>query len=235
MQFVALGGIRGNVKALEAVLEDVDRAGILTVVNVGDSCVGYPWPNETIERLAHAHVTCVQGELDRAIVRYMRKADSMRRRLPAPLMTAVEWTYDQLSSSNLESVHSFRKTAEVRLEELCILVCHGTPASASETLAPDTDLQRLRRIRESANADIVVCGRSPHPFSRMVDGCLFVSPGSVGHPVGPEGGALYAVVDTDADPWSVEFRRADYDRESALSAAAASGLSPSELFAEEGS
>ena len=50
-----------------------------------------------------------------------------------------------------------------------------------------------------------MCGGAPLPFSRMVDGALFVGPGRVD--AGP-GRAGYALVSTEEEPWRADFLEA---------------------------
>ncbi len=49
MKFALVSDIHGNLPALEAVLRDVHRRGVSTVVNLGDSLSGPLWPLETAE------------------------------------------------------------------------------------------------------------------------------------------------------------------------------------------
>ena len=82
MLFAALGDIRGNMPALRRVLDELSDSGIQTIVNTGDSAVGQPWANEVMEALKAVNVTSVQGVRDRMLVRFARKGDSLRERLP---------------------------------------------------------------------------------------------------------------------------------------------------------
>jgi putative phosphoesterase len=69
---------------------------------------------------------------------------------------------------------------------------------------------RFRRLREAANADLIVCGHTHRPFVRTVDGVLFVNPGSVGVAPTHLGTACYALIDTEEAPWSARILEASY-------------------------
>ncbi len=73
MLMAALGDIHGNLPALQAVLDAIDAEGIQTVVNTGDTVVGYPWPDDVIARLRERDVPSAQSESDRTVFRLARK------------------------------------------------------------------------------------------------------------------------------------------------------------------
>lgn len=204
MLLAAFGGICGNLPALESVLDEVERAGILTVLNTGNSVLGYPWPNEVVDRLSASRVVSVQGIDDRRVVRARRSS------MPNSLADALLWTHGRLSSNHLEYLRALPKHATLKAEGIRICLCHATPTTQAEFLEADDGPDRFRRVREQTDAQIIVVG-GRRPFSREVDGALFVCPGCAGTPRHGRPEAVYAVINTEAIPWSVSFKRAAYD------------------------
>lgn len=211
MLLAAIGDIHGNLPALQAVLNEIEDAGILTILNTGDNVVGYPWPNEVIEMLREKNIPTTQGEMDRLATRFVRKQESLRDKLSNVEYEALRWTHENTRSENLEHMKDLPKKLELVFEDIPIFLCHGTPSTQMDQLGAEDSPTRYRRERETANARLIICGRTHRPHARLVDDALFVNPGSVGMP--PDDGALasYAIINTESEPWSVEFRNAVYD------------------------
>lgn len=223
----ALGDIVGNLPAMKAVLAALEKAGIQSVVNVGSSVGVFPWPKAVIEQMQVRRILSVQGELDRAVARLSRKRASFERRLSPEAFRAVTWTHDEIRGEHLEFLLGLPKNRAARLEGISVMVCHGTPSSQSNMLDETTSEDRFRRVREMANSDVVVCGRSRRPFSKIVDGTLFVNPGSVGRDI-ETGRAEYAVIDTETEPWTAILCQVEYDTAEVTSRLLACGLEVSE-------
>lgn len=209
MLFAALGDIRGNTPALRRVLDELSDSGIQTVVNTGDSTVGRPWTKEVIEALEAAHITSVQGGRDRLLVRFARKGDSLRDRLPEADFEALERAYAQCSSRDIEYLASLPSRARFAVDGVSVELCHGGLTSQADRLRPADDPALFRRQRELTDARIIVCGHGEAAFVRQVEDTLFVHPGSVG--MATDGRAHYAVISTETEPWNAELRSVEYE------------------------
>lgn len=212
MLMAVIGDIHGNLPALHAVLEPIDDAGIRTVLNTGDSVAGFPWPNETIGVLCDRGIPSVQGETDRLAAAFLRKERALQEKGPPAYYTALQWTYDHLSSAHLEFLSGLPRQRRITLEGIEVFLCHGAPGfGQNESLHKDDEDARFLRQREVANAPLVICGRTHVPFYRWALDTLFVNPGSVGWPDGEAARAAYALVNTEPDPWTAEIHWVEYD------------------------
>ncbi|GMV99060.1 MAG: hypothetical protein AMXMBFR84_01990 [Candidatus Hydrogenedentota bacterium] len=212
MHFAVFGDVHGNWPALKAVLDDIARRGILTIVHTGDLVVGFPYPNEVVEAVRERGIPGVQGEWDRLTVRASRKGESIQRKIGEDEWEALQWTYSHTQSRSLEFLRALPKTRTFDMDGTPVFVCHGTPASSSDVLLRGEADMRFKRMREVANTPIVVCGKSHEPFARTVDGTLFVNPGAVGLAAGDGAVASYAVVSTESAPASAELCTVSYTR-----------------------
>ena len=224
MILAAVGDIHGNLPDLEAVLEAIDEAGIHTIVNTGDCVVGFPWPNEAVDLLRRREILTVQGDRDRFAVRFLRKQQTLRKKWGDAEFRAVQWTHETARTDTLEYLRSLPRRGYLHLEGLGITVCHGTLTSQSEGLHPDDPESRFQRQWEEARSHVVILGRTHTPFQRWVGDTLFVNPGSVG--INENGVARYALINTETNPWSVEFREARYDSQMVTGRLSALGLEP---------
>jgi predicted phosphodiesterase len=202
MILAALGDIDGHLPARESVLAAVDEAGILTVLHTGNSVGGVSSDAAVLAVLARRAVPSVLGARDRLVVRYRRKAASLAKRLSPEALDMVRRAYENLASTGLEALGNRPETRTITIEGLRIALCHGALGNRKDVLTGATPLVKFQRQRELSPVDIVLAGGQDAPFHRTVDGTLFVGPGPLR---AAPGAARYARIDTDSDPWAVEF------------------------------
>jgi putative phosphoesterase len=207
--------IHGNLPALRAVLDDLAREDVETVVVGGDAAAG-PLPVETIERLMALGegALFVRGNADREIVEAYDSSGSGAAEGTARFAAA------RISSSQRDFLDRFEATAAVDVDGLGeVLFCHGSPRSDTEIITTATTDERLREILAGVGQRVVVGGHTHRQFDRRVDGWRIVNAGSVGLPYEGRGGAYWALLGPD-----VELRRTDYDLEAAVGELRAGGL-----------
>lgn len=215
MYFAALGDVNGNARALRAVLDDVADQGILTVLQTGNVVLGRGEARQVLALLRERRVTYVQGVKDRAVLRFRRKEAQLRNRHAGASVEFLAAAYEALSGESIESLRRLPARLELVIEDLSILLCHGSVSNPSDVLDGETSLMKLERQREAAPVDIVVCGGAPAPFARRVQDTLFVGPGWVDHAPGL---ARYSIVDTEQAPWVVEMKQIRFEKEEGTTA-----------------
>lgn len=217
-----IADVHGNIWALDAVLEDLDRRGLHTIVNLGDHVYGPLAPAETAERLLKVDAVNIRGNQDRELLE------------PAPIGENPTWEYTKanLSAAHLEWLASHPAT----LSWEGMFLCHGSPRSDTEYLLEKVTAEGgvSRPVGELAAAvseSMILCGHTHVPRLMEANGRLILNPGSVGlqaysddlpMPHVMETGsphARYAILEGDR----VEFIALAYDRQSAAAAARANG------------
>ena len=220
MRIAGLYDIHGNLPALEAVLEDVRRAGVDQVVVGGDVVPG-PMPRETLERLLSLDlpVQFIHGNgelsalaqmaaLEGATVTYWGTTSG--RPLPEADQVAMRWTAEQLWLQYQPVLASWPKTLRLEIDGLGeAIFCHGTPRSETEIFLRTTSEEKLLPLFDDLGASVVVCGHTHMQFDRIIGRTRVVNAGSVGMPFG-EPGAHWVLLGPD-----VELRRTLYDLEKA--------------------
>ncbi len=212
----ALFDIHGNLPALEAVLEDVCRAGADRIVVGGDVVPG-PMPRETLERLLGLEppVDFIHGNCERAVLAQMAAPDpdsatywgtASGRPLPERDRATMRWSAQQLTGYR-DVLAGWPRTLRLEIAGLgAVLFCHATPRSETEIFTRRTAAERLRPLFEGIGASLVVCGHTHMQFDRRVGGTRLVNAGSVGMPFG-DPGAFWALLGP-----GVELRHTSYDR-----------------------
>jgi predicted phosphodiesterase len=214
MRVAALYDIHGNLPALEAVLAEVPEDAMVVVG--GDTAAG-PMPAETLAALrALGHRACfIRGNADRELAE-----GSTEHHAP--------WIREQLAEEEVELLGMLDPAVVLDVDGLGpTLFCHGSPRSDEESITTVTSDDRLRRVLADVTQATIVCGHTHRQFDRRLDGWRVVNAGSVGLPWEGLQGAFWALLGPE-----VELRRAEYDVDAVLDAAAAAGYPGADDLAE---
>jgi len=115
---------------------------------------------------------------------------------------------ETLSEDEMNALDALGHPLSLKLGEVQILLCHGTPWNIDTYVYPDSPAADFEKIA-GYEADIFVLGHTHYPMLKHVRGKLMINPGSVGQPRDRHPGAAWAILDTDAR--SVTFRCEAYD------------------------
>lgn len=233
MKVALVGDVHANLPALEAVLDHAVQRGVEDVWNVGDF-VGYgAFPNEVIERLRQEQAVSIAGNYDLRVLKFQKKRRKWRKKKRLEKFLAFQWTDHVLTKDNRAYLRLLPVERELETESRRILLTHGSPASDSEHLTPDTPQARLRALASMVEADLVICGHSHQPFLAEADGVTFINTGSVGRPDDGDPRASYAILEMGGPAGGnldVRHFRVAYDVGRAVAAIREQGLP--EAFAQ---
>ncbi len=208
MRLAALYDVHGNLPALEAVLAEVEREGVDTIVFGGDIAAG-PFPRQTVDLVRSLDAVSIRGNTD-----WRRGGE----------WGAHDWVWDQLGPEACDWLTALPTHSVLGF----VFFCHATPRSDIEIVTPATTDDELARILDGVEEELVVAGHTHMQQDRLVDRWRFVNPGSVGRPYEDAPGAYWAIVGD-----VVELRRTDYDLAAAAAATRASGHPLADALAEE--
>lgn len=230
-QIAVIADVHGNTWALDAVLADIARRGIATIVNLGDSVYGSLDPAGAAERLMQPAIQSIAGNQERDV---LAPTDAVRR--------SADYAYvaGRLSAAHLAWLASCPPT--LMLGDL--FCCHGTPASDTTYLLERVtehgvtlaDTPTIEAQLAGVTQPVVLCGHSHVPrVVGLPGGRLVVNPGSVGIPAYDEDApyphvmeagsphARYAVLTRSAHGWDVELVALSYDWHAAAALALRNG------------
>lgn len=216
MRIAIVSDIHGNLKALEAVVRDIERRSVDAVINLGDSLSGPLMPKETAQFLMAQNWTHLAGNHERQILELNDRSSKPDK-----------FAHSQLSDIEFQWIASLPSVMQFSDD---VLICHGTPSSDCTSL-----LQTAERNASSAeiesrlagvntNAALILCGHTHIPrIVRARGGSLIVNPGSVGHPAFADNypyphvvetgspDARYAIVEKRDGIWSTSLFSVPYD------------------------
>ena len=226
MRLAALYDIHGNLPALEAVLDEVRRAGVDAVVVGGDVLPG-PMPRETIDCLAALDlpVHYLTGNGDRVVLTERRGGD-ISREVPEAFRDVIRWSAATLTDADAAWIAGWPATLRLHVPGLGdTLFCHATPRNDVECFTRLTAEERLFEVFDGVESAVVVCGHTHMPFDRTVRGIRVVNAGSVGMPFG-DPGADWLLLGPEVSP-----RHTRYDLAAAAARVRASAYPQAEAFA----
>jgi putative phosphoesterase len=198
LRVAALYDVHGNLPALEAVLADVERQDVDTIVFGGDIASG-PMPRETVELVRSLDAVFVRGNADRL--------DSLSR--SPEWDNAGRWVEKQLDEEQI----SWLANLEFSVVLQDTLYVHANPQDDETVVTELTSDERLLELLSGVEQSRVVAGHTHMQLDRTVGTIRFVNAGSVGMPYAPSPGAYWAILDDE-----VEFRHTEYDLERAAAA-----------------
>jgi predicted phosphodiesterase len=245
MKLAVLSDIHGNLPALQAVLEQVEREGVDAVVNLGDILSGPLLPAETAQLLMARGFVTIAGNHERQLLAQWRRAPGERDLDDVDGFSASCLTREQ--AQWLQALPPTRWLGDD------VFLVHGTPGNdlryLLETVMPDFGLNgspgvRAAQAQEIAarladgeedcrRATLLLCGHSHVPRLAMVGETLVLNPGSVGLPAFEDDHpawhqvcngtphARYALVQRHGGRWNAHLCSVGYDWD-AMGALAAS-------------
>jgi len=203
-----ISDVHANVLALEAALAALTRAGVDTVLCLGD-VVGYgPSPNETIAMLRERNVMCCLGDADeRLAFRFARPGTRA-----GVADQTLAWTREVIEPEHVAWLRGLPVQRRVNTPAGWLRAFHGTAEDPSERTNLQQDPMTLARLLARHRCTVLAAGGSHVPHYRRVSGAGWVvNPGSVGLSLNGEPGADVCVLTIDDAGVDVRMDKVDYD------------------------
>src|SRR5215204_4045460 len=227
MRIAALYDVHGHLPALEAVLEDVRRAGAEHVVVGGDVLPG-PMPNETMEHLLSLDLpaTFICGNGDREVLAQIEGRESAA--IPAAFRETMRWVARELSADHAAVMRTWPASISLATDTLGnVQFVHATPRNDTEIFTRLTADSAVAAAFRDVREPIVVCGHTHMQFDRRVGRTRIVNAGSVGMPFGDPGAYWLLLGPT------VELRRTTYDLHRAVNRIRSTAYPQAAEFADQ--
>lgn len=191
--FAVISDLQGNLAALDAILEELDRRGVYRLLVAGDHLLGTgaTQPLEVWRRLN------TSGRLTIELARSL--ADTALATLPETrLVPRADEDDDEKREAFLATRKAVGALVLKALEKLPtlirvgladgreVLVVHGAPRDPGLDISHDQDDDEVTELLGGEPADIVVVAGAHIPFQREVRGVRVVGLGAAGEPLGDE-------------------------------------------------
>lgn len=231
--------IHGNLRALEAVLEDIgNRSDIDAVIFGGDYAVNGPEPTECVRRVMETNHPAILGNTDE----YLTTKYEAHREDPV-----VEWTQQQLGDAELEWLGarpfdiSVAPPEEGDVPENRLHVVHANPVDTERPILVEphaysgwsmTSPEEADELLQNERAQMTVFGHIHYPMAGRFGDRRVRAVGSVGFPWDGNQKAAYGLARWNGDGWTLQDIRISYDTESVVEAILESGMPEAEARAD---
>lgn len=230
MRIAVLSDIHGNCVALDAVLADLRRDSIASVVCLGDAIQGGPQPAQVVARLSQLKCSVVMGNADAWL---LTGVETGHEPISSKQRAVRDWSLAQLSADDRAFIASFLPTVEIALPDQRKLLCfHGSPDSFDDMIFPQTAEDNFKRLLGKYAAHILAGGHTHAQQVRRNGDNFFFNPGSVGlayrhgqdeNNFRADPWAEYAVLQIENGRMCLDFRCVPFDVQELMQAYRASG------------
>lgn len=243
MRIAILADIHANLRALEAVLADLEEVRPDAVVVNGDHVNRGPSNRQVIERLweyapkGRGGLWFTLGNHDDLMLKWNRQDPIFKDTYAEPLFSSMGWAAAQLEPAHLDWISTlpFQVLLEgnsgYTLEKLegigqwaTLRITHGSPRHYREGYDEHQSLEVLGEISQDYPARLLVGSHTHRPFMYQLGNSLILNSGAVGAPFNGDTRAQYVVVELGENHVQVDFRQIPYNLEAALSDFHSSGM-----------
>lgn len=214
-EVVLFGDIHGNIAALEAIFDEMNRRGSAAERYCMGDLVGYgTFPNEVVDFVRDREIPTLMGNYDQGVgdnsedcgCAYETEVEQRRGE------QSIRWTNEEVTEENRAYLQSLPKQIEIELGTLDVVLVHGSPRRINEYLYEDRPDASFERLLDMVSADVLVCGHTHLPYHKTLsDGRHVVNTGSVGKPKDGDPRACFVTLSVDDGVLDVDFHRVEYD------------------------
>jgi putative phosphoesterase len=200
-----ISDIHGNLAALAAVFQELDRLGPSEVVVAGDLALGGPRPHECVDLIRRRGYPTIRGNTDEWLTKP-----------PQRVTDGISWCAARLTADDRAFLAGLPFLWRREAESGDLVVVHATPWSLSDVIRPDAPAHEVRRAFEESGAAALVYGHIHTAYVRSFEGKLLVNGGSVGVPFDGDWRASFVTLVPSEAGWQATLRRVAYDREAVI-------------------
>ena len=217
-----ISDIHGNIEALKAVVNDIEKRQITEVVNLGDHISGPLWPKETIQFLMQQDWIQIAGNHDRNLVNKKLEEMNLSDQYAIQFLNDIEkeWLRALPETLKQDGLYMFHATPEFNNIYLLEIVEKGIVRLASST--------EIKRYLGDTDSQIILCGHSHIPRIIDYENSVIVNAGRVGlqayDDVTPEyhtietgsHHARYVIIEYDEEKLNAEIVAVEYNYQKAV-------------------
>lgn len=226
MRVAIFADIHGNLQALEAVLADLKTQQPDAVVVNGDLVNRGPSNTAVMQHILQQGFIITMGNHDDFLRMLADKDPKLSQEYYLdPFWQANRWCAQQLQDAKLiDALRDLPMTHKIEVDNApSLLISHGSPRHYREGYSSHMSDETISEILQEYPADILIGSHTHDPLERHWGPHLILNTGAVGSPFNRDPRAQYLLMTLKDKQWQHEFRKLEYDHQTALKAFETSG------------
>jgi len=208
MRIAFISDIHGNMPALEAVLEDIDQAGVDEIICLGDIANIGPYPAECIDVVRDLGCLTIQGNHELYLLGETLP-DNWRT---CPTWSPVRWAQAQLKPEHLSFIAHLPFKHELNGSELApATLVHASFLDQFLGFQAETSEEETAVLMNGHDNLTLFCAHTHRQLYRQWSNSWIINVGSIGMPLDGTPEAKYAIATRSTTTWNIEFRRVTYN------------------------
>ncbi len=229
-----LSDVHGNAVALAATRTAIKAARVDAILVAGDHVLNGPDPAGAVDGLRELEAEgaiVIQGNTDIAVADYDYSAAFPWQTdgVPDQIRRAAEWANEALGPERLDWLRRLPAERRIRIADVLILVCHGSPGSQTAGFDQALDISVTVERTARTDAQVIACGHTHLPEVRDLGWKQIVNAGSAGWIFDGDPTASWALIEIDGEQVTAEIRRTAFDALAVSNALTARGL-PGDVY-----
>ena len=218
MKIAVISDIHGNMEAINAVMEDIEKQKCEKLFVLGDYAMAGPEPKEAIgyfrSKSNDLNVEMIQGNTDLMIANYTDELyNSLKEKAPV-MSEALKDDVSILNEQEKQFLKELPSQKEVIINGVKFLLVHGSPRRNNEDILPDMPIEKVEEIVKDTDADVILCGHTHLPCGyQTTKKQTVVNAGSIGRPFTPEPKSCYLTISIENGNCVFEHHFIEYKKE----------------------
>jgi len=217
MKIAVISDIHGNVPALEAVLEDIQRWQPDKLVVNGDVINRGPCSLKVLEMLhsCSEDKIYIKGNHEDFVI-FTKENPVLEHEYNYHLRCFAQWTAEQVGQNWLDTIASWRDNYDISTSRLehTIHITHGSRMGNRDGIHVKLSEEELKN-KQVHHSDVFISSHTHLPMTKYLDQTLVMNSGSVGQPLDGDERSAYARLYLENEVLVGEIARVKYDKEQA--------------------
>jgi len=229
-----LSDVHGNAVALAATRAAIRAARVDAILVAGDHVLNGPDPAGAVDGIRELEADgalVIQGNTDIAVADFDYSAAFPWQTdgVPDQIRRAAEWANNELGPERLDWLRRLPAERRLRIDDVLILVCHGSPGSQTAGFDQALDISVIVERTARTEAQVIACGHTHMPEVRDLGWKQIVNAGSAGWVFDGDPTASWALIEIHGEAVTAEIRRTPFDALAVSNALTARGL-PGDVY-----
>ncbi len=206
MKIAILSDIHGNHFALKSVLKEASNYDVQKFLILGDIVGYYYSPDLVLKLLSNWDCHIIKGNHEDILLKAANDNDYLEL-ITTKYGFGHKMALQKLKQNDINFLRELPETEKLIIDNVSILLSHGSPWNQGEYVYPDSDNKLLKKF-DDFSFDFIFFGHSHYQFLFKTKNGLAVNPGSVGQSRLKGGVASWAILNTKSK--TIQMRETHY-------------------------